>query len=88
MSSRTIELFRQYTHQDRLKHESEHKAQKPLGPSEQTKTARPNLIVEMSRMEHAVRQMFDDASADERDNIIRFLEVMVRNLKRVREVNE
>jgi hypothetical protein len=39
----------------------------------------------MSRIEHEVRQLFDgDASSAERNNMIRFLEVLIRNLKRVR----
>ena len=83
MSSRTIELFRQYTEKERLKQQPEHKSQTAHEPTEQNE--KPNLVVEMSNMEHAVRQLFDGASPAERDNIIRFLEVLVRNLKRVRE---
>jgi hypothetical protein len=37
----------------------------------------------MSRIEHEVRQVFDSASPPERDNIIRFLELLIRNLKRL-----
>jgi hypothetical protein len=36
----------------------------------------------MSRIEHEVRQLFDHPSATERDNIIRYLELVIRNLKR------
>jgi hypothetical protein len=36
----------------------------------------------MSRIEHGVRQLFDHASAHQRDNIIRYLELVIRNLKR------
>lgn len=38
------------------------------------------LVAEM-RIEHEVRQIFDDASPGERDNMIRYLEVLIRNLK-------
>jgi hypothetical protein len=77
MSARTIELFRQYTEpKQRPEHEG-HKAQAPRGQPQE-----PNLIVEMARIEHEVRQLFDDASPDERDNIVRYLEVLIRNLKR------
>ena len=41
-----------------------------------------SLVAEMSRIEHEVHQMFDDASSTERENIIRFLELLVRKLKR------
>jgi hypothetical protein len=73
MSARTIELFRQYTEKEHLKQQSEHKSQRAQERSEQIEN--PNLVVEMSRMEHEVRQLFDSASPAERDNIIRFLEV-------------
>jgi hypothetical protein len=82
MSARTIELFRQYTEKERLKQQPEHKSQPAQGRSEEAEN--PNLVVEMSRIEHEVRQLFDGASPAERDNIIRFLEVLIRNLKRVR----
>jgi hypothetical protein len=39
----------------------------------------------MSRIEHEVRQLFDDASPAQRTSMIRFLEVLIRNLKRVRD---
>jgi hypothetical protein len=84
MSRQAIELFRQYT--ERLKQEPqgpEHTAQKAQAPSEDPK--KPILVAEMSRIEHEVRQIFDDASSAERDNIIRFLEILIRNLKRVRQ---
>jgi hypothetical protein len=66
MSRQAIELFRQYT--ERLKQEPqgpEHTAQKAQAPSEEPK--KPNLVAEMSRIEHEVRQIFDNASLAERD---------------------
>jgi hypothetical protein len=83
MSTRTIELFRQYAEKERLKQQPEHKSQTAQERSEQTEE--PNLVVEMSNMEHSVRQLFEGASPTDRDNIIRYLEVLIRNLKRVRD---
>lgn len=79
MSSRTIELFRQYTEKQR--HEAEEPKQKSQAQEESEHSA-SNLIVEMSRIEHEVWQLFDSASPAERDRMICFLEVLVRNLKR------
>ena len=83
MSARTIELFRQYTQPKQRPELEGHKAQAPREQPQE-----PNLIVEMSRMEHEVRQLFDDASPADRDNIIRYLEVLIRNLKRERQADE
>lgn len=87
MSARNIELFRKYTEKAPPKHEAEHKPehkpQKAQERSEQPKT--PSLIAEMSRVEDEVRQVFDDASPADRENIIRFLELLIRNLKRALE---
>lgn len=82
MSSQTIQLFRQYT--ERLREEaqgSEQTAQKAQAPIEEPK--KPSLVAEMSRVEHEVRQLFDDALPADRDNIIRYLELLIRNLKRM-----
>jgi hypothetical protein len=80
MSSTTIQLFQQHTEKQRQEpEEPKHKSQVQERSEE---TNKPNLVVEMSRMQHAVRQMFDDASRSERDNIIRFLELLIHNLKR------
>ena len=79
MSSRTIELFRQYTEKQR--HEAEEPKHEREAQQESEQSA-SNLIVEMSRIEHEVRQLFDGASSAERDKMVRFLEVLVRNLKR------
>jgi hypothetical protein len=57
MSARTIELFRQYSEKEPLKHEPEHTPKKAQERSEQPK--KPNLVVEMSRVEHEVRQVLD-----------------------------
>ena len=87
MSSTSIELFRQHTEKQRQEAQApQHTAQKPGAPSEEPK--KPSLIAEMSRIEHEVREMFDDASTGERDNIIRYLELLVRNLKRVRQADD
>jgi hypothetical protein len=80
MSSTTIELFRRHTEKQRQ--ESEEPKHKGQAQERIEQTEKPNLVVEMSRMEHAVRQLFDDASPADRDNIIRFLERLIRNLKR------
>jgi hypothetical protein len=80
MSSTTIELFRQHTEKQRQEaQEPQHKSQ---AQERSEKPDKANLVVEMSRIEHEVRQMFDDASPAERDNIIRYLEILIRNLKR------
>jgi hypothetical protein len=78
MSSRTIELFRQHTEKQRQE-EPTHNGQAQERREERDK---PNLVAEMSRIEHEVQQMFDDASPAERDNIIRYLGMVIRNLKR------
>jgi hypothetical protein len=76
MSSTTISLFRQHI---------ENQRQEPQRPQARSEPIdKPNLVAEMSRIEHEVRQLFDGASAAERDNIMRFLEVLIRNLKRRR----
>jgi hypothetical protein len=85
MSSRTIELFRQFTEKQE-EPPAEHERQQPQEPSEHT--AKTKLVLEMSRIEHEVRQLFRDASAADRDNIIHFLEVLVRNLRRERQADE
>lgn len=85
MSSMSIELFRQHVEKQRQSQEPEQTAQKFQSPSEEPN--KPTLIAEMSRMEHEVRQVFDHASPAERDNIIRYLELLVRNLKRVRQAD-
>jgi hypothetical protein len=74
MSSTSIELFRQHSEKQRQEaEEPKHKSQAQEQPS---------LVAEMSRIEHEVRQLFDRVSTAERDNIIRFLEVLIRKLKR------
>jgi hypothetical protein len=82
MSSTTIALFRQHFENQ----QREDQGPQPKQPAqERTETKdNPRLITEMSRIEHEVRQLFDGASPAERDNIIRFLEVLIRNLKRGR----
>lgn len=81
MSSTSIQLFREHTEKQRQKAQGpEHTVQKAQAPSEEPR--KPSLVAEMSRIEHEVREVFDDASAAERDSIIRFLEILVRNLKR------
>jgi uncharacterized protein YhaN len=72
-SSTSIELFRQHTEKQR------HEAQEPQHKSQAQERS---LVAEMSRTEYEVRQLFDRASTAERDNIIRFIEVLIRNLKR------
>jgi hypothetical protein len=81
MSSRTIELFRQHSEKQRQE-EPTHNSQAQQRREERDK---PSLVAEMSRIEHEVRQRFDDASPAERDNIIRFFELLIRNLKRKRD---
>ena len=76
MSSTTIELFRQPTDKQRPE------AQEPKHKSQIQETDRPSLVAGMSSIEHEVRQLFDRASPAERDNIIRYLELVIRNLKR------
>jgi hypothetical protein len=73
MSSTSIELFRQHN-------EKQRQAAQERKPSQDTD--KPSLVAEMSRIEHEVQQMFDDASPAERDNIIRYLGMVIRNLKR------
>jgi hypothetical protein len=80
MSSQTIALFRQYAETQR--HEAQEPKHKSQAQERSEQTEKSSPVVEMSRMEHAVRQMLDDASPAQPDNIIRFLEVLVRNLKR------
>jgi len=81
MSTTTIELFRRHTEQQQPSTQTrEHKGRKPPEPSQQTD--KPNLVVEMSRIEHEVRETFDRASPADRDNIIRYLEMVIRNLNR------
>jgi hypothetical protein len=79
MSSTTIELFRRHIENHRQEaQELQHKQR----AQERTETKdNPNLVVEMSRIEHQVRRMFNDASPAERNNMICFLELLVRNLK-------
>ena len=72
MSSTTIALFREHSDKQ-LKGQAE-------GPSEPIE--KRSLVAEMSRMQHAIHQLFDEASAVDRENIIRFLELLIRNLKR------
>jgi hypothetical protein len=76
MSSTSIELFRQHTEKQRQD------AQEPKHKSQAQETDKPSLVAEMSRIEHEVRQLFDRASTAERDNIIRYLELVIRNFKR------
>jgi hypothetical protein len=80
MSSTTIALFRQHIDNQRQEAQEPQHEQRAQERSE-TKD-NPNLVAEMSRIDHEVRRLFDGASAAERDNILRFLEVLIRNLKR------
>jgi hypothetical protein len=80
MSSRTIELFRELTEKHQHKDDEPKSKRQAQEQSEQSDT--PSLVGKMSRLEHEVREAFDNASPGERDNIIRFLERLVRNLKR------
>ena len=73
MSSTSIELFRQHTEKQRQEAEE---------PQHKSQAQERSLVAEMSRIEHEVRELFDRASTAERDNIIRFLELLVRKLKR------
>jgi hypothetical protein len=83
MSSRTIELFRQHTEQQRHEAQAQEPRKHKSQAQERTQeTDKPSLVAEMSRIEHEVRQLFDRASTDERSNIIRYLELVIRNLKR------
>lgn len=78
MSSTSIELFRQHTEKQRQQ------SQEPQCTAAKAQAEEPKkpMVAEISRIEHEVREVFDDASPAERDNIIRFLEVLLRNLKR------
>lgn len=78
MSAQTRELFREYT--EKLKHEPEHNPPKAQERREQPR--KPSLVAEMSRIEHEVRELFDDSSPANRENIIRFVERLIRNLRR------
>jgi uncharacterized protein YhaN len=82
MSSTSIELFRQHTEQQRHE-EQEPRKHKSQAQERTQETDKPSLVAEMSRIEHEVRQLFDCASPTERDNVIRFLELVIRNLKRL-----
>ena len=67
---------------------SRHDAQEPKHnqPEAQERSEqprKPSLVAEMSRVGHDVCQLFDDASSADRENIIRFLELLIRKLKRV-----
>lgn len=76
MSSTSIQLFRQHTEKQRQTQELRYTARPSEDPTQ------PSLIAKMSRIQHEVRQVFGDASAADRENIIRFLELLVRNLRR------
>ena len=79
MSSTSIELFRQHTEKQRQESEPKHKSH---APERSEQAEKPSLVAEMSRIDHAVRQLFDGASPTDRENIIRFLELLIRTLKR------
>ena len=80
MSSTSIELFRQHTEKQR--HETQEPQHKSQAQERDEETNKPSLVAEMSRMQHAIHQLFDEGSPSDRDNIIRFLELLIRNLKR------
>ena len=82
MSSTTIALFRQ--HIENQQQEAQEPPHKQRAQERSETTDKPKLVTEMSRIQHEVRQLFDGASAAERNNMIRFLEVLIRNLKRAR----
>ena len=82
MSSTTIELFRQ--HSEKQQHDAqEPKHNQPEAQERSEQPRKPSLVAEMSRVGHDVCQLFDDASSADRENIIRFLELLIRKLKRV-----
>lgn len=65
---------------EKLKHQPEHNPPKTQETAEQPN--KPSLIAEMSRIEHEVRRRFGDASTHDRENIVRYVGRLIRNLKR------
>jgi cell fate (sporulation/competence/biofilm development) regulator YlbF (YheA/YmcA/DUF963 family) len=80
MSSTSIELFRQHTEKQRQGTQTPDRASQAQERGEPTE--KPSLVAEMSRMQHAIHQLFDEASPADRENIMRILERLIRNLMR------